>query len=814
MISYVVAGNPLGTYTLTPTDLNDQNDPDPLDDTNPKITDQDGDGLSDAIEIFITNTLPGNPDSDGDGLSDAVETGIGANLGNYLSATNTGTNPNDPDTDGDDLLDGDEIDLGTDPHLVDTDGDLLSDGDEVNIYGSDPLVKDTDEDGIEDGEEVIDRLTDPTNPDTDGDGINDGDEKDSGSNPTDPNDPEYAAGPASAAPDHYNVEFLGEEDEAIDNGFSPYGNSLEINKYGDDGSSVYKDDSGVLIWAPNLPGQAEGDADNFLKLETFEPDLASPTGDLIKVGTELGLPLYVTNSEVVVWTNRFVVYEEYEDRPAATVYIYRFDSEGNITRTLVPGLLGKEIIPTAQQTTSTGNFIIATTDAVEGTTYRNVGTTTGDEDERIFGQFDNLIVRYFNVTNTGQLQFLREFTEEFFRPGQGPNVVAPNVTPLAYGTDGSSAIRYRAVDDSGFRRLIDKIAWVNNKGEVADFRLLAPSDRIESVSQVISVSNTRLVVEEESGSNKLRDWRRNLFTGALSNPAEIEVEGSVLEFPELTRVGYPKFFYTVEQSPQGISSVRTYQLTTTDAALLRSAVLPQLIGLAARVGMVNPSDGSAILGDENLGYSLWLHDDQDLGGQTGTYTEIPNSELARPLYVTNDECVLWENAFAPVQENGRPEPAVVVHHELNVNPNNGDVVDGTIRRAIVDIQGDYVLETPVFTPSYNYWFVNTAEKIDAATARLRSYKLGSNARVDTDGDGLTDEQETNTGVYVDTAERGNRPLRPRLPTVTDSGMVMRCIHITSLREATASKRLGRMHASAASTKPQANSMAMSTATWQ
>ena len=61
-----------------------------------------------------------NPDSDGDGLSDAVETGIGANLGNYVSDTNTGTDPNDPDTDGDDLLDGDEIALGTDPHLVDT----------------------------------------------------------------------------------------------------------------------------------------------------------------------------------------------------------------------------------------------------------------------------------------------------------------------------------------------------------------------------------------------------------------------------------------------------------------------------------------------------------------------------------------------------------------------------------------------------------------------------------------------------------------------------------------------------------------------
>lgn len=68
------------------------------------VLDSDGDGVIDAIEIFVTGTDPHNPDTDGDGLSDGDELWI------YE------TDPLNSDTDGDGLSDGFEVDNGGDPN--------------------------------------------------------------------------------------------------------------------------------------------------------------------------------------------------------------------------------------------------------------------------------------------------------------------------------------------------------------------------------------------------------------------------------------------------------------------------------------------------------------------------------------------------------------------------------------------------------------------------------------------------------------------------------------------------------------------------
>ena len=77
MINYIVDGQLLGTAIL---DGKDAEDPAPLDSSNPAFTDQDNDGLTDAVELLITGTLVDNPDSDGDGLTDGAET----NTGNFV----------------------------------------------------------------------------------------------------------------------------------------------------------------------------------------------------------------------------------------------------------------------------------------------------------------------------------------------------------------------------------------------------------------------------------------------------------------------------------------------------------------------------------------------------------------------------------------------------------------------------------------------------------------------------------------------------------------------------------------------------------
>jgi hypothetical protein len=110
-------------------------------------------------------------DTDSDGLNDAWEIEIG-------------TVDSMGDTDYDLLSDGDEVWIHkTNPNLYDTDGDVYSDDEEINTHSTDPLVKDMDDDGVWDRDEIEYDFTDPSNPDHDGDGLLDGDESYREANP-------------------------------------------------------------------------------------------------------------------------------------------------------------------------------------------------------------------------------------------------------------------------------------------------------------------------------------------------------------------------------------------------------------------------------------------------------------------------------------------------------------------------------------------------------------------------------------------------------------------------------------------------------
>lgn len=138
--------------------------------TDPKVADNDADGLTDCQEYNL-GTDPKDTDSDDDGLTDGEE----VNTHN--------TNPLEEDTDGDGCADQAEVvtyqsDPLSDP---DTDGDDLTDCQEDGTYGTDRTKKDTDGGGIDDGVEVNQLQTDPLDAtddcpnsrDTDGDGLTD-----------------------------------------------------------------------------------------------------------------------------------------------------------------------------------------------------------------------------------------------------------------------------------------------------------------------------------------------------------------------------------------------------------------------------------------------------------------------------------------------------------------------------------------------------------------------------------------------------------------------------------------------------------------
>ncbi len=157
--------------------------------TDPQVSDTDGDGIRDDVELTGTNpTDPTNPDSDGDGLCDGSLTATGCVA-------------------GEDLNDNGRLDDGeTDSSLADSDGDGIDDGAELSgANPTDPLDPDSDDDGLCDGPgdvsgvcdagedlnangAIDDGETDPNSTDSDDGGVDDSDEADDNTDPTDPTD--------------------------------------------------------------------------------------------------------------------------------------------------------------------------------------------------------------------------------------------------------------------------------------------------------------------------------------------------------------------------------------------------------------------------------------------------------------------------------------------------------------------------------------------------------------------------------------------------------------------------------------------------
>jgi hypothetical protein len=188
----------------------DPNDYDSDDDTiSDYDEDFDGDGLSNGVELYITQTNASNAYTHGVGQPrDDMYDGDSDQLPNWFEVIMSFTNPLSNDTnddgifdweedpDGDGLTNLEEYNAGTDPHNADTDNDGLTDAEEVWYVFTDPLDNDSDGDGILDGDDDADhdgltnleeiRIygTNATNWDTDGDMLRDGLEIDVGLNAT------------------------------------------------------------------------------------------------------------------------------------------------------------------------------------------------------------------------------------------------------------------------------------------------------------------------------------------------------------------------------------------------------------------------------------------------------------------------------------------------------------------------------------------------------------------------------------------------------------------------------------------------------
>ena len=147
--------------------------------TNATNPDTDGDSVADGIEIYsygsdINKTCLTSPETLAGGFNPAPAID---NIPNDGTDVINALDPNNhKDSDGDGISDAEEIFYGTNPLSDDTDLDGLKDGEEIYTYETNATNPDTDGDGLKDGEEIYTYDTNVTNPDTDNDGLKDGDE--------------------------------------------------------------------------------------------------------------------------------------------------------------------------------------------------------------------------------------------------------------------------------------------------------------------------------------------------------------------------------------------------------------------------------------------------------------------------------------------------------------------------------------------------------------------------------------------------------------------------------------------------------------
>lgn len=535
---------------------------------------------------------------------------------------------------------------------------------------------------------------------------------------------------------HKYPEFFRNSQIKISNSYTPFGNRAAFTRYGDDGSACIVDANGVLTWI-----------DNQGTVRQLE-------------GSELAAPMFVTNTECLVWNNRFVDYDVYPNRPKAEIKYFRSTTGSTAVTSQLVATEGIEVSDTSPVTTTTGSLNFVTFDRKDN------GVEYTAPNVRLIPQIDACVMRMYRMTYTGAVQLISAVPFQIkgeldYNTG---TVSGPVQNTISFGSDGSLLVRVGEVFNTNTFSFEENYYWFDSAG--GRVLLTLPSNGVDpiyflpvasSINRCIFTSNTRIVYElgENDFGFVLQEQRRSPSTGALITSATKEITGvigSTIESTSYTKTGINRYFYCVD--PTDSTILRTYRLVDSgvDAAFTRTHQLPFAVGSATVVSTVNPNDGSALLYGEDGFSNLWLHSGiTGIAGAPGiNVSELPNSGQATPHFVTDEQSVIWENARAPIGDDGKIPPAVVTHYARDKGTNALTPTD-------VPVIGTVVLNPIPYTPSFPYWTLTVLEKFAADTAYARAYYLDTIYIADRDGDGILDIYETNTGVKISDTDTGTDP---------------------------------------------------------
>lgn len=540
-------------------------------------------------------------------------------------------------------------------------------------------------------------------------------------------------------------------DVAVQTPYTPYGDKTTINRYGDDGSAAMVEASGLVLWRTS-----DG---------VYRP----------LPNTVYAKPLFVSNSECIIWKN---AYDPSVNVDATTnavtrdiqISYFRIDSAPGVLRESSVLVEGNKVLDTPLITTTTSPYTLVTANVAELPAATNISHP-----------LQNLFVyRLTHTTQTPELLSANVWSSNEY--------LTYGVETISVGADGSQILR---LSDSGIGGAM--FVWVNTEGHVKSlFRATDPfvvaavaagysftadtygggyfTGGTYPILRPVLTSSARFVF-----GGARYDLNNTLATAALYNysrdpgAGEIQVQptitlpfpvtvpptttGEVIPLPNFSQQGVAPVFATQDT----VGNVHMFKLSGNLATFLYKAKLPQALGMDVAVTRINANPGfeSIALRDATNGGIVWLHNGLGRNLLTGSPVATTNFTLipevwGRPLFVTPGEVIVWTNALATVLPDGSLQPVLVKHY-------GRDAVTGAIATNEVQVNADATVQnfnapgairgTQVFAPfpftqATELWRLETGEKLSSNSLRVRRYQLLTPTNGDSDGDGIADGQET------------------------------------------------------------------------
>ncbi|MEY3894506.1 MAG: hypothetical protein RLZZ214_25 [Verrucomicrobiota bacterium] len=531
----------------------------------------------------------------------------------------------------------------------------------------------------------------------------------------------------------------GPQQVTIADSFAPFGARPDTDKIGDDGSAVVRDRNGVLIWS-----NSANDAD-------------------VIPNSSLARTLYVSNSECVVYSNRYAAdYNTWTS--TSNLVIYRRAADGTVTAS-APILVRGTVLDTSPVTPNSYGFTIIGAYGFNlgiDSRQRYQSGTAGTPPAPTFAvrdvdQWDNINYQMYRITWDGALQNLNFATVSV--PKTNTNLNSTNV--IGGGDDGSFVFTntvaqdfYDDVADSdpgsfktgqaalwatwniNYENIVGTVAVDGNVGEMAycsNSRLLLESEIQDFVEIPVGSGNFFAV---GTGDYEIDDYRMSqVGVLRLASTSQLDPGDKVLPLSTYTRSGMPAFIYAIDTATG--QQLKLYRYDATLIPLGAAVTLPDTL-TAGNNYVRNPRDASLLIKSDGVNGILWIPSNSATAPTALLAPlSLPSSTLGLPMFVTSTEAIAWMNYGAPVNLGlGGQVPFADIRH---FNPSLTPTV------LTPPIEGRYVALPSPLTPEPDTegWYVTTFEKDpgSARSALIRSYRIQQYIYADLDGDGLNGSEE-------------------------------------------------------------------------